>query len=191
MKDLEKLKSEFDKKLKFAEIENQMESKFGCEFMVLGRINKEGVRIIAKTDDLHIASELLKEFPSDEEQVLDASARNPQGTVFGLYKAKAERGFRDTYTKLKITWLYKGNEFEFELKIDGDELLEQFFVNDQRKMTSIECETYKPMRRGHIVRDMDLPIKRFLCNQIAYQGGYRSATEPERIMDIVNAIKEA
>jgi len=191
MKDLEKLKSEFERKYKLAEIENQMEVKFGCEFMALERFKVQGSRIIAKTEDLHIAAAILKEYPADEEQSLNSSARDPKGTVFGLYHVRAERGFRDTYTKLKISWLHKGNEFEFNLKIDGNEILEQFFVNDQRKMTSIECETYKPMRRGHIVRDMDLPIKRFLCNQIAYQGGYRSATEPERIMDIVNAIKEA
>lgn len=30
MKDLKKMKSEFEKKCKFAEIENQMEERFGC-----------------------------------------------------------------------------------------------------------------------------------------------------------------
>lgn len=159
--------------------------------MVFERIFKKGARVIAKTEDSHVASELLKAFPADEEQPLDASARNTKGTIFGPYRARAERGFKDTFTTLKISWLHGGDEYEFELKIDGSELLERFFVNDQRKMSSIECETYKPLRRGHIVRNMDLPIKRFLCAQIAYEGGYRSATEPERIMDIVNAIKEA
>lgn len=38
---------------------------------------------------------------------------------------------------------------------------------------------------------MDLPIKRFLCDQVSYEGGYRSATEPERIQEIIDAIKEA
>lgn len=191
MKDLEKLKSEFERKYKLAEIENQMEVKFGCEFMALERFKVEGSRIIAKTEDLHIAAAILKEFPADEEQSLNSSARDPKGTVFGLYHVRAERGFRDTYTKLRVSWLNGGNEFEFDLKIDGNEILEKFFVNDQRKMTRIECDTYKPIRRGHIVRDMDLPIKRFLCDQISYEGGYRSATEPERIQEIIDAIKEA
>lgn len=191
MKDLEKLKSEFERKYKLAEIENQMEVKFGCEFMALERFKVEGSRIIAKTEDLHIAAAILKEYPADEEQSLNSSARDPKGTVFGLYRVRAERGFRDTYTKLRVSWLNGGNEFEFDLKIDGNEVLEKFFVNDQRKMSSSECETYKPLRRGRIVRDMDLPIKRFLCDQIAYAGGYRSATEPERIQEIIDAIKEA
>ncbi len=190
MKDLKKMKSEFERKYKLAKIENQMEEIFGCEFMVIERLWNDGARIIAKTDDVHIAAELLKEFPSDEKQSLNATASNPKGTIFGLYRARVERGFRDTYSKLLVSWLNKGNEYEFELKIDGNELLEQFFINAQRKMSRIECDTYKPLRRGHIVRDMDLPIKRFLCNQIAFEGGHRSATEPDRIMDIINAIKE-
>lgn len=191
MKDLAKLKSEFERKYKLAEIENQMEVKFGCEFMALERFKVKGSRIIAKTEDLHIAAAILKEYPADEEQSLNSSARNPKGTVFGLYHVRAERGFRDTNTKLRVSWLNGGNEFEFDLKIDGNEVLEKFFVNDQRKMTRIECETYKPLREGHIVRDMDLPIKRFLCDQVLYEGGYRSATEPERIQEIIDAIKEA
>lgn len=191
MKDLAKLKSEFERKYKLAEIENQMEVKFGCEFMALERFKVKGSRIIAKTEDLHIAAAILKEYPADEEQSLNSSARDPKGTVFGLYHVRAERGFRDTYTKLRVSWLNGGDEFEFDLKIDGNEVLEKFFVNDQRKMTRIECETYKPLRGDHIVRDMDLPIKRFLCDQVSYEGGYRSATEPERIQEIIDAIKEA
>ena len=185
------MKSEFEKKLKFAEIGNQMEERFGCEFMVLSRIFKGGARIIAETDDVRIASELLKAFPADEELPLDASARNTKGTIFGLYQAKVERGFKAAFTTLEISWLHGGDEYEFRLKIDGSELLERFFVNDLRSMSISECYTYKPLKQGRLVRDMELPIKRFLCNQIEYEGGYRSATEPERIMEIINAIKEA
>ena len=191
MNDLQKLKSKLEKKYKFAELENQMEERFGCEFLVFERFREDGARVVAKTEDAHIASELLKAFPADKELALNCTAREPKGTIFGLYQARAERGFRDTYTRLKISWLHDGDEYQFELRIDGSELLEPFFTNELRKMSSIECDTYKPLKRGHIVRDMDLPIKRFLCDQIAYEGGYRSATEPERIMDIVNAIKEA
>ena len=187
---MKKMKSEFEKKLKFAEKENQLEERFGCQFLVFERYKADGARIYAKEIDLHIASELLKAFPADEEVPLDTSARNPKGNVKGLYHARTERGFRDSYTKLRIEWLHKGDEYDFDVRIDGNERLERFFVNDQRKMTSSECETYRPLRRGHIVRDMDLPIKRFLCNQIEYQGGYRSATEPERIKEIIDAIKE-
>ena len=191
MKDLQKMKNDFEKELKLAEIENHMEQRFGCEFMVLGRFNKEGARIIAKTEDTHVAAELLKAFPADEEQPLDASGHNPNGTISGLYHVRAERGFRDPYTKLRVSWLCSGNEYEFSLKIDGNELLERFFVNDHRKMTRSECDTYRPLRGDCIIRDMDLPIKRFLCDQIIYDGGYRSATEPDRIMEIIEAIKGA
>lgn len=185
------MKQEFEAEYKCALIENQMEERFGCEFMVLGRFKAEGVRIIARNVDAHIAAELLKAFPADQEKPLDPTARNPKGTVFGLYRLSAERGFTDQFTKLKVQWICNDQEYEFELRIDGSVLLEQFFVNDHRKMSRIECDTYKPIRRGHIVREMDLPIKRFLCNQIAYEGGHRSATEPERIQEIIDAIKEA
>lgn len=78
MKDLAKLKSEFERKYKLAEIENQMEIKFGCEFIVLERLKVNGSRIIAKTEDLHIAAAILKEYPADEEQSLNSSARDPK-----------------------------------------------------------------------------------------------------------------
>ena len=191
MKDLEKMKSEFERKYKLAEIGNQLEERFGCEFMVIDRSKEQGARFIAETDDIHIVGDLLKAFPADKEQALNATAGEPKGTIFGLYHVYANRGFRDLYTKLQIKWLNGNNEYQCELIIDENEVLEPFFVNDQRKMSRIECDTYKPMRRGHIVRDLDLPIKRFLCNQIRYEGGYQSATEPERIEEIINAIKEA
>lgn len=184
------MRNEFEKKIKLAEIENQMEEKFGCEFFAFERYHADGLRIVARKDDIHIAAELLRNYPADEEVPLNASSIS-KGTVFGFYHACARRGFNDSYTKLQICWRNKGNEYEFELRIDGNEKLERFFTNDQRKMSSSEQSTYKPVRRGHIVKDMDLPIKRFLCNQIVYDGGSRSATEPEKIMEIIETIKEA
>lgn len=41
MKDLQKIKQKFESKYKFASIENQMEERFGCEFMVLSRFKEQ------------------------------------------------------------------------------------------------------------------------------------------------------
>lgn len=201
MKDLEKMKADFAKKLEMAKVENEMEERFGIHFQVLDMLRGDGLRIIARGEGQyglsvdhitpHEAACLLCAFDADTEQPLDASATNPRGTVRGLYHVRAERGFRSSFTLLRVEWLHGGNNYEIGLKIDGEEMLEKFFVNSTRKMDSSERETYKPTRRGHIVRELDLPIKRFICSHISYSGGYQSATDLAVINDIIETIKKA
>lgn len=199
MKDLEKMQAKFAKELEMAKVENEMEERFGIHFHVLEMLHGDGLRIIAKGEGQyglsvdhitpHEAACLVCAFDADTEQPLDASATNPHGTVRGMYRVMAERGFRESFTLLRVEWLHGGNKYEIGLKIDGEEILEKYFVNSTRKMDSSERETYKPTRRGHLVRELDLPIKRFICSHITYSRGYQSATDLAAINDIIETIK--
>lgn len=191
MKNLEEMKAKFEKELAFATKENEMEERFGCGFFVYERIKASGLHIVAKSDEMQVAKALLVAYPADEEQALDATAKNSQGTVFGLYHVYANRGYSGICTKLQVRWLHKGDEYHFELQIDGNDTLEQFFYNDRRKMSSSECSTYKPTRGDRLVYDMDLPIKRFQAAHISYSGGYLSCTDTDEINNIINAIINA
>ena len=199
MKDLEKMQAKFAKELEMAKVENEMEERFGIHFQVLEMLRGDGLRIIARGEGqyglsvdhitLHEAACLLCAFDADTEQPLDATATNPRGNVRGLYHVRAERSFRASYTLLRIEWLHGGNNYEIGLKIDGEEMLEKYFVDSTRKMDSSERETYKPIRRGQLVQELDLPIKRFICSHISYSGGHLSATNLDVINEIIETIK--
>ena len=201
MNDLAKMKEQFEKSFQRATMENELEERFGIRFSVLENILDDGLRIIARgageygltTDYItpHDAARLLCSLPADRLQPLDATASEPNGHTMGLYQVRATRGYRDNFTLLEIRWWHNGDSYECGLKIDGDEMLEPFFYNSHRKLSSIERDVYKPLRRGHIVRDLDLPIKEFMCAHISFSGGHQSATEIEAIDEIINTIKNA
>lgn len=193
------MQAKFVKELEMAKVENEMEERFGIHFQVLEMLRGDGMRIIARGEGqyglsvdhitMHDAACLLCAFGADTEQPLDASATNTSGTVRGMYRIMAERSFRASFTSLRIVWLHGGNSYEIGLKIDGEEMLEKYFVNSTRKMDSSERETYRPIRRGHLVRELDLPIKRFVCSHISYSRGYQSATDLDVINEIIETIK--
>lgn len=195
MTDLQKMREDFEKKYAREEKANVLELRFGTEFYVFDRFNKPGLRIVAKscnfpyeTISKETARKLLNAFPADEKLLLNSSASGPKDPIHGFYLVRAERGFRDSFTSLKVSWMNEGDEYEFLLHIDGDAVLEPFFDNSTRKMDSSELETYKPTYRGHIRREMDLPIKRFKCKHLSYKGGYLSCLDLDVIDQIIKSI---
>lgn len=198
MKDLQKMRDEFEKKIERERIANNLEERFGVEFYVFERFRANGLRILAHNDNfrdetisLALAKQLLEEFPADERLLLNATASGQKDEVHGFYHLCANRGFTAQFTSLKVHWLHKGNEYAFHLHIDGNEVLEQFFTPSTRRMDSTERETYKPTYRGHILREKDLPIMRFKCSHISYSGGHLAATDLAVIDEIISAIKNA
>ena len=199
MKDLMKMKAKFEREFEMAKIENEMEERFNMHFRVMERLGTtDGLRVIAhcvgayglSVDEITMAeaARMLCAFPSDEKQVLNASATS-KGDTFGYYHIRTHRGFNAHFTTLSVEWLHGGNSYEFSLQIDGNEKLEGFFRDGVRPMDSAERSTYKPTRRGHLVKSMDLPIKKFNCNCITYSGGYQSATDTDVIDEIIRTIK--
>ena len=196
MNDLAKMRKEFEFKLKLAEKENEMESRFGVEFFALDRWKESGMRIYPSNEaDLDLAKRLLNEFPADTEIALDASAMNPKGDTFHKYHLRSERGYRDQYSVLEFEWICQGDSYQMKMRIDGNEVLEQFFNKAQRNISQSELSTYKPTDKWHhVIYDttkVQIPQRRFNCGQIQYSGGICSATDAEFIDQIIEAIKNA
>ena len=198
MKDLQKMREDFEKQIERERIANNLEERFGVEFYVFERFRGNGLRILARNNNfrdetisLSSAKQLLEEFPADEQQILNDISGGQKNKVYGFYRLCADRGFSARFTSLNVDWLHKGNEYVFNLHIDGNEVLEQFFTPSTRRMDSTERETYKPTYCGHIRREMDLPIMRFKCSHISYSGGHLAATDLSIIDEIISAIKNA
>ena len=196
MNDLEKMRKEFESKLKLAEKENEMESRFGVEFFAINLWKKSSMTIYPRNEaDLDLAKRLLNEFPADTEIALDASATNPLGNTFHKYHLSSDRGYRDQYSVLEFEWICQGDSYNMKMRIDGNEVLEQFFNNTQRNISESELSTYKPTDKWHhVIYDttkVQIPQRRFNCEQIRYSGGICSATDAKFIDQIIEAIKNA
>lgn len=188
MNDLEKMRKEFEKKLRFAELENDFENKYGISCHIFESMRS--TLCTCKTDNNEIVGKILREIPADKEVFLDKSATN-DGENKHFYHLTSSRGYSDSYSTLRIWFVSGGIEYWVEVPINGNEAIEKFFDDGTRKMASHELSTYKPVRRGHICREYELPCKRFkFSNYIQYSGGNFVAQNHSAIDEIVNALKK-
>lgn len=187
MKDLEKMRKDFEQKLRFAEKENEFEAKFGISCHIFESGNE--VLCTCETEDNAIAGRILREFPADKEIFLDKSATNSGENKY-FYRLTSSRGYSDSKSSLKIEFVSAGIRYWVEVPINGNEAIEKFFDNGMRKMADHELSTYKPVRRGHICREYELPCKRFrYSSYIQYSGGHFVAQNHSAIDEIVNVLK--
>ena len=202
MRDLQKMREEFEKKYKLQEMANNLEEKYGTgiEFYIFERHPKHGGYRISAHDgrglrnkpiSLSHARALLVDFPADKEQILNDTASGQKEPVYGLYRVCANRGYSDIFTELSVSWLSGGNEYNFTQQIDGNELLEPFFNESKRAMCDSERTTYRPHHGNTLINEMDLPIRRFKCSHISYSGGHLSATDLDAINDIIETIRNS
>lgn len=187
MNDLEKMRKDFEQKFRFAEMENEFETKFGvsCNVFKSGGV----VLCTCKTEDNAIAGRILREFPADKEIFLDRSASHDGENKY-FYHLTSSRCYSDSKSILKVKFFNNGIEYWVEVPINGNEAIEKFFDDGTRKMASHELSTYKPVRRGRVCKEYDLPCKCFrFSNSINYSGGYIVAQNHSAIDEIVNALK--
>lgn len=186
MKDIEKMKREFEQKLKLAELENKLEVEIGCTFSVFDGYGRTYAH--AKNIELSQAARLLATYAPTENVELDSTA-TARATKSYVYRVEAERRYSDHFTSLVISWVSNNIHFQFTMPIDGNERLAQFFTDGQREMTRTEQSTYKPTRGNKLVYNLTLPIKRFKCEYIEYQGGHLSLLNTNEIDKIIRTIK--
>lgn len=187
MKDLEKMRKEFEQKLRFAEMENDFEQKFGISCHVFECMGK--ILCTCKTDNNEIAGRILREIPAEKELFLDKTATN-KGENKHFYHLTSSREYHDSKSTLKIEFVSGEIEYWVEVPIDGNEAIDKFFDSGMRKMADHELSTYKPVRRGRICREYELPCKRFkFSHYIQYSGGHFVAQNISAIDEIVNALK--
>lgn len=97
MKDLKKMREDFEKEYARQEMANNLEEKYGegCEFYIYERHPKHGGYRISAHDgrglrnkpiSLAHARALLVDFPADKEQILNDTASGQKEPVYGLYR---------------------------------------------------------------------------------------------------------
>lgn len=187
MKDLEKMRKDFEQKLRFAEMENEFENKYGIKCHVFESMGQ--ILCTCKTDSNQIAGRILRDIPADKEVFLDRSATN-KGENKYFYHLTSSRGYSDSKSTLRIEFVSGEIMYWIELPINGNDAIEHFFDDGMRKMADHELNTYKPVRRGRICREYELPCKRFkFSHYIQYSGGNFVAQNHSAIDEIVNALK--
>lgn len=188
MNDLNKLKKELVLKYKIAKMENELEERFNGCFLVFSSLGRIHV-CMREPNNVVMAAAVLNAYPSDTMIDVAPTCSKPEGEFKYSYRVRSDRGYADTYSTLTIQWISDEIKYKIELRIDGVDVLEQFFLNGQREISQSELSTYKPTRRNCLVRHMTLPIKDFLCENVSYVGGYREATDIDTINNIVETIK--
>lgn len=185
MKDLQKLREEFESKLRFAEMANEFETKFGVEpqcFECFGKI-----LITCKTDKV-VAGKILRELVADEKIVLNEVSGGSYDPFYGMYSLMVHRDYNDSDDTLRIKFHNNKIEYWVELKVGDVPEIEKYFKKGTRKLASHELSTYKPVRRGHICREYEIPCRRWICNEIAYSGGNYVALSNAMEEEIVNVL---
>lgn len=190
MKDLEKMRAEFEQKLKLAEIENEFEGKYHVSCVVFESGGNIHVCSHGTVDFNNIAGEILRDLPADTPHIINDTAIGTNNPIEELYKLESHRGYTDSFSKLNVKFANKGIWYTITLKIDGVEALEQFFNAGYRKMVDTEISTYRPIRNGRLVEDLNIPCRTFKCSQITYYGGHYVCTDHEAIRDIIGTIKQ-
>jgi hypothetical protein len=190
MKDLEKMRVEFEKSLKLAEIENEFESKYNVSCVVFESCGKIHVCSSGVAAFNKLAGKILRDLPADTPRVINDTAIGTDNPIEELYKLESHRGYKDSCSILSIEFAHKGIWYTISLKIDGVEALEQFFNVGYIKMGDTEISTYKPIRNGRLVEDLDIPCRTFKCSQKTYYGGRYVCTDHEAIRDIIGTIKQ-
>lgn len=147
MNDIEKMKQDFEQKLKYALMENELEGMLNfedVEIRILGIIysvkDKLHVRVYHKNGfgsiSNQLASRVLKTFLPTEKIKVSCEEETALN-----YSIIAESNYKGDNT-LNISYISGDYNFRFSMPIDGNEILEQFFIRQQRPITSSEAKTY-------------------------------------------------
>lgn len=185
MKDLKKMRENFERDLKLARVENKFEKRFGTSCHVWNFYGETHVSV--KENDIKKVGKILKKIVADKMFVVNDTANGQKNPVESFYRIRSHRGYSDTFSELEIKFYSEGICYTITMKIDG--ILNEFFTDSFREMSSSELSTYKPSRGGMLLANVKLPCKKFNCAQIEYSGGSFVCCDEETITQIVNALK--
>lgn len=173
MKDLAKMREEFEMKIKYAEMENEVEQKLGFDgFCVIGNSLTQGGKMhtyFRDKLDLDKARMVLKEFQPTEK--VKVSGRDIELT----YLLKTHRYPNEPKTVLTIEWISGEFDLSISMWIDDKEILLPYFRVDWYEIDNHDIGLFygavSPRQKSA------LKVQRFLSfnsgNVIRYQGGYR------------------
>lgn len=185
MKDIEKMRAEFEEKIRLAEMENEFETRYGIK---VGVFHSNGYDMVHIECDNETAKRVLNEFEADTEWAIDHERDSKH---MYKYRLCSIRRYSDQYSKLEIEFINKGVKYWIDLAIDGNELLLPFFKGTRRKITETEFSTWHPMNEhGYYDPNMLIPQMSFNSQNVKrYYGGDQLLVDPNEIEMIISAIK--
>lgn len=185
MKDLEKMKQEFEEKIELAKLANMFEEKFGVEPQTFA--TGKSKFITCSTNNLQ-AAKIFKALQPDEDVLLNGTAGGQKNEIWAKYRLQSYRDYHSQFSTLRIEFKCKGITYWIYLRIDDNEALEKYFTKGMRGLSSSELSTYKPTKNGILCQEYQIPCRAWQCDQIAYHGGYFVALDEYTIQDVIESI---
>ena len=136
------------------------------------------------------AAKILSAIPQTEKIPIDGI----NGKEFQDYKIISKRGYRDTFSKLEVSYLSNGVEIRFCINLEKNKNILGLFVRSNRKLTSSEISAYNIRGSRYAGRVSDMKVPQFIFNggkQICYQGGDVVCNEHAMINQVISAIQYA
>lgn len=185
MKDIEKMKAEFEEQLRLAKIGNEFEEKFCVESTVFRSCGHDMVHVKCTN---HKACQLLNALQPTEEWHIDHDKNSKH---IDKYRLESRRGYADRQSTLEIEFVSDGILYWMTMPIDNNPLLEPFFNGTTRPIVDTELSTYHPTNSsGLLDSGLRIPKKCFKSTQVInYYGGSQLLVDPDEIDMIINAIK--
>ena len=175
MKDIAEMREEMERKIRLAEISNEIEAKVGVECSCLGEpATQKGKTWICFGDvTKEQASKILKAFPWTEKAKKVKSASD--NSVLELsYLLWTKRYPKEPFTKLEIEWIHE--QYFLSLKIElrpDDDVLMGYFRKDKYSLDDSSIGLYygavSPRDKSYL---KEQSVLSFNCgHQIRYCGG--------------------
>lgn len=188
--DIEKMKAEFEEKLRMAELENKLNE--GVEGYELHLSKDSKYRILVRLPydtrtgfnepSIEHMAEVLRNYPKTEDIVYDRKYNLP-------YVIHARRGYGDRYGTLSLSWNSGEYVVRGSLQIDGTDLYDEFFEPvTLRPTTNSENSTYTSIHEAGLIGSYVVPVYDFKAEQKSFYGGVNlliDATEAERLIEFI------
>ena len=202
MNDIAKMREEFEQKIKYAQIENEMNERLephGIKISVIGVSNTNkgklhiSVRCVdsyTKGLDVRQIGCALCELPMTESYRSYTGSKN--GHVLLPYEMQTHRGANEFQTSLDVRWI--SNEFDVWATMSIDEKdaeVMQFFKETTRELTDTEVQLYCNGRtRWNYNRRNFHRFLTFNCGQVVrFQGGYHKQVAEGILNSIAEMLK--
>lgn len=192
MKDIAKMREEMERKIRLAEMSNEVEEKVGIACTVMGEsCTQKGKTWISFGEvTKEQAAKILKMFPWTEKAKRTKSAID-SSVLEMSYLLETHRYPKEPLTKLSIEWIHNEYSITLDIRImPDDEVLMGYFKRDWYELSSDSIGVYYgavSSRDGEYLSRQ--PVMSFNCgSQIRYQGGYFLQTSEGHAECIVSEI---
>ena len=192
MKDIAKMREDMERKIRLAEMSNELEEKIGIDCTVMGESGTQKGKTWISFGEVtkEQAAKILKMFPWTEKAKRTRSASD-NSVLEMSYLLETHRYPKEPLTKLSIEWIHNEYFLTLDIRImPDDEVLMGYFKRDWYELSSDSIGLYygavSPRDRENLSRQ---PVLSFNCgSQIRYQGGYFLQTSEGHAECIISEI---